>query len=686
MTLFQNFSPKTNFTPEKAPKGSISTHYVRDSTIDKFSQFNLNKSSLNQSLDKNTPFSGFVENRGQLSDSSISLYFWGFTSFIGFSNGKIYFIQKTKNKTTAFFINFEGANNVDPTGIEKLNFSSNFFLGNTHNIGVNNYKEVWYYNIYPKIDLRYYISEGRLKYEFIVRPGGNLSNINIQISDSVHLNVSPESISLRSLDNKSIILSDSNLHVFQGNNFILNSKFIQLSPNEYSFSISNYNKNIPLIIDPLWLQFSTYLGGAGLDASNSVKIDNSGNIYVMGYTSYDNFNISSNFFTSNNQDDIFVMKLDSTGTQILYSTFIGGNSEDKPRDFSLDNSNDVIISGTTNSTNFPTLHAYNSTPVGGGLFDGFITGLNKAGNGLLFSSYFDEGGNTSINKIVLDNTNNIYITGSFTYVTIPPLNTSIFNFIFHSDVFVAKFNFNLNLIFNNLFKNSEASSWGIALNSVNDIYISGSTSSATFPTVNAYDTTLNGTVDAFLMEFTSNGTPFFSTYLGGNNIDESFGLAVNSHNYVIVAGQTLSSDFPTVNSISASNKGERDIFVSIFDQNHNLIDSTYLGGSSNDTLSNLALDTTDNVFITGSTESSNFPMVNGVDTTWNGNRDAYVVKLSPDISSILFSTYLGGNQFDTGMGIASYQIISMCLVLLFPMIFHKLILYKFLLVPPKMLF
>lgn len=643
LILFQVLIFETTFDTNQSSKGPNSLQNgIIPSQQNNFLSNLTTKQSL-QPLPKKTPFSGFVENQGQLAQSSIKMYFSGSSSFIGFSASKIYFVQKNKNNKSSFFVQFDNSNNVEPTGVNKLHYNSNFFVGNSRTLGVNNYNEVWYYNIYPKIDLKYYITNGGLKYEFIVRPGGKVSNIKMSISHSAHLQVSPTAISVKSLVTSSIILSESNLHVFQGSKSISNSKFIQLGQNTYSFAITNYNKNSPLIIDPLWLQFSTQLGGSGADSSNAIKIDGLGNIFLVGSTSSVDFNtssISSSVYSntySGGLHDIFVMKLNPTGTKILFSTYIGGNGDDVPSSFALDGFDNVYIVGKTNSTNFPMQGPFKGTLSGG--YDGFITVLKSTGDSLNFSTYFGGSGTDSIERIVLDSSSNMYITGqsnSYNFPTQPFTNGTGSNL-----AFVSKFSPSFGLLFSDLIVSTPGAGYGIALDSSNNIYISGSA--------------VLSSTDAFLMEFLSNGTgPIFKTFLAGNGTDTSSDLAINSNNDIIVTGYTSSSNFPLVNPIISSNPKNTDGFVSIFNSTHSLIESTYLGGNSTDYVSNLALDSSNNIYLTGLTISPDFPMVNAFDTSLK-YIDAFVMKLNPDSSSILFSTYLGGNQTDEGMGIASYN-------------------------------
>ena len=620
-------------------------------------ELNPNYQTISPKYNVKTPFTGFVENKGQNPDRKILYYFSGKTSFIGFSYSKIDFIQTTNDKNTPFSISFTNSNNVTPTGVDNLQSTTNYFIGNSQEIGLSSFSEIWYYNIYQNIDLRYYISQGGLKYEFIVNPGGNPNDIKLKIENKVHLSVSNSRVTIKSLDTSLSILSESHLDVFQNTNNIIKANFSKINNNEYSFSIGSYNLNIPLIIDPYWLEFSTLLGGSGNDGSSSVKVDNQGNIYLLGGTTSLNFITKSAFNSTNSgENDIFVMKLNPTATKIIYSTYIGGNYYDSASHFSLDKNNDVIIGGSTNSTVFPILNAYQTIPQGN--FDGFITELNNTGNGLMFSSFFGGSNYDKINNIVLDNQSNIYITGNTYSINFPTLPKG--NGTGSSDVFVSKLvlNTNLTLLFSNLLKGSNDDyGYGIALDSFNNIFVSGYTTSPNFNiTLNAYQKTSKGNGDLFLTEFNFNGsTLIYSTYLGGLNYDIGYSLAINNKNDIILMGETTSADFPLVNPVSSSLQSGNAIFISMFNESsQKLFYSTFLTGN-NSFPEDLALDSNDNIYLIGETSSSNFPIVNSFNSTFNGYIDAFAMKLSPDGRTINFSTLIGGYNSDYGYGVTTYN-------------------------------
>jgi hypothetical protein len=201
---------------------------------------------------------------------------------------------------------------------------------------------------------------------------------------------------------------------------------------------------------------------------------------------------------------------------------------------------------------------------------------------------------------------------------------------------------------------------GIAVDDRGNAYVTGDTTSTDFPTVNAVQPTLGGGSDAFLDAFVAKLTPqgsqlLYSTYLGGSGFDRGDGIAVDDRGNAYVAGNTTSTDFPTVNAVQPTfGGGNLDAFVAkLTPHGSQLLYSTYLGGSGDEFGNGIAVDDRGNAYVTGQTASTDFPTVNAVQPTFRGgNFDAFVTKLTRNGSQLLYSTYLGGSGGDFGTGIA----------------------------------
>ena len=278
-------------------------------------------------------------------------------------------------------------------------------------------------------------------------------------------------------------------------------------------------------------------------------------------------------------------------TFIEFSTFFGGIEEDNGHSIASDYLGNSYVTGSTQSNDFPTKNAYNASHSGkNGSSDAFLAKFNSTG-GLAFSTYFGGSNNDS--------------------------------------------------------------SYGIAVDTVGDSYITGTTFSSDFPIKNAYDSNYKGgskSSDIFISKFSSTGDLEFSTYFGGSSDDHSNSIAVDENGNCYITGYTRSSDFPIKNAINSTFNGGRDAFIAKFSSNGTLIFSSYLGGENNDQGYSVATDMFDDSFITGVTSSKNFPLKNNY-FPFRGTTDGFVCKIN-STGSLIFSTYLGGNSTDKGLAIS----------------------------------
>jgi hypothetical protein len=392
------------------------------------------------------------------------------------------------------------------------------------------------------------------------------------------------------------------------------------------------------------LVYSTYLGGGSADGSNGIAIDSSGNVYITGLTNSTNFPITPGAFdTSFNggSGDVFVSKLNASGTALLYSTYLGGVGIDGGQSIAIDGSGNAYITGYTWSSNFPTTLGALDTSFNGGSRDVFVTKLNTSGTALVYSTYLGGSGTDFGDGIAVDGSENAYITGSTpstNFPTTPGVFDTLYNGgVSYGDIFVTKLNASgTALVYSTyLGGGSDDGGSGIAVDGSGNAYISGGTMSSNFPTtLGALDTSYNGVgdYDVFLSKLNPSGTALvYSTYLGGGGSDGTNGIAIDGSGNAYITGQTSSSDFPTtLGAFNTLSNGSSDGFVTKLNPSGTaLVYSTYLGGVGSDWGTGIALDGSGNAYITGETQSSNFPTTPGAfDTTFNGNYDVFVTKLS----------------------------------------------------------
>lgn len=343
---------------------------------------------------------------------------------------------------------------------------------------------------------------------------------------------------------------------------------------------------------------------------------------------------------------------------LKFNTFFGGNGYDYGLGITIDAVGSVYITGHTNSSVFPTINAYQSTS--SGYTDVFVSKLNPDGQSLNYSTYLGGSNTEEGHDIAVDSIGAAYITGYTISSNFPTVNAYDSTINGGVSAFVTKLSPDgQSLIFSTFLGGGlQDYSYGIFVDEIGAVYIAGLTSSSDFPTINAYDSTSNGNADVFMTKLNPDGQSLnFSTYLGGSGTDYTYGFAVDAVGSVYVTGTTDSSDFPTINALNSTSNGDFDIFVSKLNPDGKSLNySTYLGGSDTETGREIAVDGMGAAYVTGYSRSSNFPTVNAYDMTFNGNADVFVTKLNPDGQSLNYSTYLGGSNSEYGQDITVDEI------------------------------
>jgi hypothetical protein len=490
---------------------------------------------------------------------------------------------------------------------------ANYFLGNNPSqwhTNVPTFGQVQYENIYPGIDLVYYGNQGQLEYDFVVAPGADPQAIHLGFSGADQLRINNQGELVLNANGQDILQRQPLVYQeVNGSHQKVASAFALLDQQptvgrpslmqpQVSFAVGPYDLTRSLVIDPV-LSYSTYLGGSGNDYGNGIAVDPAtGDALVMGTTN------STDFPTANpwqptfggGLDDAFVTRISADGSTLLYSTYLGGSNLDDGNGIAVDpTTGDALVTGITASTDFPTVNALQPNK-GGGPYDAFVTRLSVDGSALVYSTYL--GGTGSDNGL------------------------------------------------------------GIAVAPITgDALVTGVTTSRDFPTANPLQPSYGGGVaDTFVARISADGsTLLYSTYLGGTGDDEGYGIAVDpATGDALITGFTTSPDFPTANAWQLNPGGGEDAFVArLSADGSTLLFSTYLGGSGDDIGYGIAVDpTTGDALVTGQTYSPDFPTVNPLRPNYGGSGDAFVARLSPDGSALVYSTYLGGSSEDKANGIA----------------------------------
>ncbi|HBB97153.1 MAG TPA: hypothetical protein DC054_17385 [Blastocatellia bacterium] len=390
--------------------------------------------------------------------------------------------------------------------------------------------------------------------------------------------------------------------------------------------------------------YSTYIGGSGLDRADGIAVDASGNAYVVGRVDSTSTNFpttagSFGFAYRGGDFDGIVFKLNAQGNALVYSGFLGGEENDSTEGVAVDASGVAYVTGGTKSNAFPTTgNAYQGQRAGD--TDAFLTKINAAGSGFLYSSYVGGSGTDRGSGVVIDGTGMAYVAGYGASPDFPTEDPFQAGFGGGFDAFIAKFDTNASGINSFIFctylgGSGDDKAFGIAADSgVNNVYVTGQTSSNNFPVLNPLQASSGGSFDAFIAKISNTGTKVYASYFGGSGDDRATGVAVNSTG-VYLTGFTSSTNLPTLTPLQLNNGGAFDAFVAKLNlSGTSAIYSTYLGGSANEnfvaavTSTNpIAVDAS-NAYVTGYTSSSNFPVGTPLQSSKSGGQDAFIAKIA----------------------------------------------------------
>jgi plastocyanin len=569
-------------------------------------------------------------------------------------------------KAAVLSMSYSGADpNAPLQALRPLMGTANYLLGSdptTWHTDVPTYGGLVYRGLYPGIDLSFAgaSSASGVEYTFTVAPGADPAAIRLAFSGQRSLALDHTGRLTLGIGSRTLV--ESPPVITQGSRRI-SGGYRMLPGGTVGFRLGSYDRTKPLVIDPV-LSYSTYLGGTSDDIARSVAVDSAGDAYITGFTLSTNFPVLKAYQSTNKGGyDVFLSKLNPAGTRLIYSTYIGGTGDDEAGSLHLDPSNRVYLTGVTSSTNYPITSGAFQTTNKGGPWDAFVTKVNSSGNALNYSTYLgwssdDEGYGVTMDAtgtypIVTGTTN----SGSFPHTTGAFQTTKSTSY----DAFVTKVNPNPSqpLLYSTfLGGNGVDKGFGIALNdSSSRIVVTGQTKSTNFPlTTGAFQTTNHGGYDAFLSKFNAAGSILnYSTYLGGGLDDVGWGVTVDASGYAYVAGATASTNFPhTTGAYQTVLKGTSDLTITKVNQNASqpLVFSTYLGGTADEAVTGVALDATKNVYVNGVTDSYDFPITADAVQPFSGVNDVTQSELNPTGTSLLSSTYLGGNDDDESTGLA----------------------------------
>jgi hypothetical protein len=581
-------------------------------------------------------------------------------------------------------IEFAGATKPKSISAQELQAgTSNYLLGNDParwHTRIPNYGRVRYHSIYPGVDLVFYGNGRQLEHDFIVAPGADYSQIALKLDGAQSISVETNgSAKIETAVGELRLSSPTIYQVSDGQRYPVEGRLHLKEPGLISFEVGPYDKKRPLIIDPV-LSYSTYLAGSQSEQGAGIAVDGAGSAYVTGLTFSADFPTTPKAFdgTCNacpNSAAIFITKLNPTGTGLVYSTFLGGSNYNQPFAITIDADGDAIVTGLTQSTDFPTKNPIKNSAGPGG----FVSSLNRTGTELKFSTYLGDTGS----GLTTDADQNVFVAGvtsSSSFPVTPATNViGIPPSYGTTDTFVAKLTSNGHLVFATVIGSVaqqsssvffQVNNTGIAVDSKGDVYLAGAASLGFPATSGAFQTNYTGPAPfcgsctmGYIAELNPAGSAFvYATYLGGSGGDQATGLAIDSSGNAYVTGNTNSTDFPTTpgafQTQLLTSGGFGGTFITKLNPTGTALGySTYLGGTATQGLGNfaagIALDSSGDAFVTGFTRTLDFPLMNPVQSTVpaNGN-SAYVTEMNPLGTALLFSTVFGGSTGTQSAGIA----------------------------------
>ena len=553
-----------------------------------------------------------------------------------------------------FSASFLGANTVTPVGLDRSEAYFNYFVGGEENwhSEVPAYETVAYSGLYDGIDLYTWGQRDSLKYEFHVAPGADWSAIQVHYEGVEGLSLAEDGSLVVGLgDGWGQVTDDAPIiyQVVDGERVEVAGAFSLLDSDTYTFQVTGpYDPSRELVIDPD-LVWSTYLGGSDRDYGWGIAVDSFGNALVTGRTWSAGWT-SGGFDTSYEGDpsfasgysEAFVAKLSPTGGHV-WSTYLGGSRQDEGRGVAVDAAGNVLVTGNTSSAGW----------VSGGFdtsyddlmdsYEAFVAKLSPGG-GHVWSTYLGGSSRDEGFGIAVDAFGNALITGRTWSAdwTSGGFDTSYEGDLRLSDAFVAKLSPAGGHVWSTYLGGSEQEiGFGIAVDAAGNTIVTGET---------CFWTGGVSRSDAFVTKLSPAGGHVWSTCLGGSECESGSGIAVDAAGNVLVAGVTQSAGW-TRGGWDTSYGGRADGFALKLSPAGGHVWSTYLGGSDTDYGYGIAVDAAGNTLVTGYTRSAGW-VSGGFDTSFNGDWDAFVAKLSP-AGGHVWSTYLGGSAWDWGYGIAA---------------------------------
>ena len=593
--------------------------------------------------------------------------------------------------------------------LEPVATKSHYYRGNDPSQWVTNvphHKRIRYSEVYPGVDLVFYGTSGNLEYDFIVSPGASWEQIRLQFEGVDDLSISPNGHLVLKLKNGEIVQPPPTIYQESqnGERLPIGGSYVLAGSREVAFRVKAYDRSRPLIIDPEVLYLG-YLGGSTFtDDPRDIATDSTGAAYVTGQTFSSDFPASIGSLSGSS--DAYVAKINAQGTAIDWAAFFGGTSDDWGNAIAVDASQQVYFCGATESSDLATVKAYQGSLEG--TDDAFVAMLSSTGSSLIYASYL--GGATEPGfSFRTEGCHGIDVDNSLIYIG-GLTNTSDFDTMLGAfdtngplgsgsyedddDAFISVFDPSLSgassLLYSTYLGSQQGSDiiYDLAVIAAGEVAVTGSTSvmvaaqpgllvpagetNTPFPTTtDAFQTTFQGgnsDYDAFVTRLDTTALPaaalIYSTFFGSTSFDDGHSIDVLGDDaYVLGVTDASGTGFPTtIGAYQTSSGGGGELFIAQFDTSGSpgpepaaapagtvstLIFSTLYGGSDYDSPGGIAVNSSGETFILADTTSSDIPLANAFQSTFEGNVESsqlVVASFNSTGTTLDFASYLGGGE------------------------------------------
>ena len=532
-------------------------------------------------------------------------------------------IKQANDSLQAHNFKIQFLNSLSPISSPNLPYHDvvNYFVGNTQwGSSAKVYQEILLREIYAGIDVRFYESNNRFKFDFIVHPGANPHQINLK-NRNVSSHLQNNEIVLTSAVGNIVLQQPLSYQTENGMKRIIQNAYSKSDDNSYHFDVKTYAKEKELLIDPA-VYFASFSGSTDDNWGFTATYDDQGNLYNAGNVFGIGYPVTAGAYktTFSGIVDVSITKYNYNGSSLTYSTYLGGSNIESPHSIVVTANRELVVFGSTSSIDFPTTaSAYDNTYNGGTAViadnildytvgsDLFVTKLNAAGSALVGSTLI--GGNKN------DGLNDEYNLAKLYYN--------------YGDIFRGE----------------------VIVDANGNPIIATTTSSTDFPIVGGFQNTFaGGTHDAVVMKFNNNLSSLtWSTFIGGNGTDAAYSVQFDSKGDLYVTGGSQSVNLPTTaGALNITPQGDIDGYIAHLSSNGNsLLACTYIGTAAYDQCYFVQTDINDNVFVYGQSLGAYPVFPSGVYN--NANSHQFIHKLNSNLSTTIFSTVFGSGSANTDL-------------------------------------